>query len=210
MQPSHTPQPTYLFGPEQLFREMEARTLQLEPVIRRSQELVKEWTSVTPLLGGSVALRLNLPDSDIDLILPCHSRDFPLIGEALGQFCQFRGERQCTPGSTRLLFCFKVGAHHIDVNVMRKEDAEHMLERIAISQRDMPVGERSDLLWRKWLSRNFSTDASYEGLKVDFYERAMPGFTWKADDQIRQELFNTNQIPSLNFDAALPQYDLED
>ena len=132
------------------------------------------------------------------------------MGEVLGQFCQFRGERQCTTNSTRLLFCFQIGTHHIDVNVMNEQDAELMLQLIKKSNYAMSGGERSDLLWGKWLARNTSTDASYEQVKVEFYERALPGFVWKADDQIRRELFTSNQISPVDLDAILPRYDLGD
>jgi hypothetical protein len=203
----HTPrdsQPT--LTPLTYYQSLRSRDGSIEVMAAQARSFVKTWTGGDSFVGGSVAMKLNIQSSDLDLIVPVLESNYQRVGATLRRWCQFRGERQATPETYRQLFCIRIEEMHIDFNVMLVADAALMRTAIQTANRVLSSQERVAHVWRKYRLYTNENHVEYEASKLEIYNRFFPDFVWKTDQQIRSELVLEKRVAAFNLIEPPPQY----
>jgi hypothetical protein len=139
---------------------------------------ITAWTGQVPRDVGSFGLRLNLATSDLDLGIGYPPADRQRIMRVLGRQGVFKGERQTSFTTTRLVFLLVREGLEIDLSVLTEEDFQvacRMLEEI---DQTMSEQERVAHTWVKHLLRRARRLEDYAAWKLVTYRRFCPEFNW--------------------------------
>jgi hypothetical protein len=139
---------------------------------------IQAWTGQVPRDVGSFGLRLNLATSDLDLGIGYPPADRERIMRVLGRHGVFKGERQTSFTTTRLVFLLVRDGLEIDLSVLTEEDfkvARRMLDEI---DQTMSEPERVAHTRVKYLLRRAGRLEDYAAWKLVTYRRFCPEFNW--------------------------------
>ena len=156
-------------------RSYDGRILELE---ERAVAYVFELAGYKAEDVGSFGLKLNLPDSDLDLAIGVPVTDRDRVLNILRTHLKYKGERITRDSSTRHVFGLSIDGVEIDLGVLPDDDFSLLCESLEQCRREMTQEERIEHVWRKNTLKKEGRRLEYATLKLLPYARFCPTFRW--------------------------------
>jgi hypothetical protein len=156
-------------------RSHDGRILELE---ERAITYVFQLTGYKAEDVGSFGLKLNLPDSDLDLAIGVPAADSDRVLSALRMHMKYKGERTTRDSSTRHVFALSIDGVEIDLGVLPDDDFSLLCESLERCRREMTHEERIEHVWQKNTLKKEGRRLEYATLKLLPYARFCPTFRW--------------------------------
>jgi hypothetical protein len=153
-----------------------------DPALRRANEaaidLIHRETAYTPENVGSFGIGVNLPDSDLDLIIGVPTEDVPRVLGRLSRFMTYHGRRRSTPTSTREIFHGRVDGIAIDLGVLPPDDFTAVVAGARRWRDEMTRDEKALYVWMKKRLKESRAAREYATFKIMASRRYIPRFEW--------------------------------
>ena len=156
-------------------RQQDQRLLAIREAVATE---IEAWTGQVARDVGSFGLRLNLATSDLDLGIGYPPAERQRVMDVLGRHGVFKGERQTSFTTTRLVFLLVREGLEIDLSVLTEEDFKVACRMLDEIDQTMSEPERVAHTWVKYLLRRAGRLEDYAAWKLVTYRRFCPDFNW--------------------------------